>query len=737
MKQHRSSGWRCWPQDFCCYFNAIPRDLQLEIFKKLDAISIGTCRLVSKLWNKILTGNQTMLMLRETHLVSSHCDILFVCQATSKESDINLIKFNVVSTKNNEVSFINKRMHAYIHHDDIRLVMPITCDLVALRTAYTVRILNPTTGEVRELSQPFDAKSVIDYVFWSFNFGFAPGIDEYVVFILRMLRDQTMEGRMLNWRLNEVLTSKKRAWKDVCDRCPHVVNSGIVVDRYVYLPICKSSNYGVEGFTEDEELVSFDICQQKFEIIYGPGGASWNAKDCGVDKDLVLLDLNGLLCITNPWYIIVKRYFEIWSWKKKGDGNGEVDVWCWNMEFNTYMSFCTPEGLPITPLSAPFERNWIRCFFLCLSTRTFGMEGNRFRRRLWCFLELDLSFDNIPNELAIEIFKKLDVISIRRMDNEVTIINEQMRVFICERRVHRVLPITCDLIGLQMAYTMKVLNPTTGRVRKLLEPFISKGNKDYVYWSFNFGLSSWMGEYVVLILHMLWDRTMEARMMSWRFNEKLSPRKKVWRDVAGHCPRSVDNGLVIGRHAYMPVDRYLNKDVKGFSEEEILVSFDISDQRFEIICAPEGASWSAQDYTLDKRVVLLDLNGVLCVANPGYVLLKRHFEIWSWKRFPRTSDAGDAWGWNLEFNTYMPMSMEMWIPMTPLPAPFDHNWMRTLFLCPKASFRGEFLMSGYDYSNYIIFDPVSGCYRDVKKPPLFEDKFDVSVGFYWPRSAHF
>ncbi|CAI9102801.1 OLC1v1001144C1 [Oldenlandia corymbosa var. corymbosa] len=103
---------------------------------------------------------------------------------------------------------------------------------------------------------------------------------------------------------------------------------------------------------------------------------------------------------------------------------------------------------------------------------------------------------------------------------------------------------------------------------------------------------------------------MEGRMLSWRYDEMLNCRAKVWKDTCVIYPGIVRDGILVGGHDFWAIEKDLHLEVDGYAWDETLISFDVCVETFNIISGPKDASWSSDDYYLSKRVVLLELNGV-------------------------------------------------------------------------------------------------------------------------------
>ncbi|CAI9117207.1 OLC1v1018553C1 [Oldenlandia corymbosa var. corymbosa] len=121
-------------------------------------------------------------------------------------------------------------------------------------------------------------------------------------------------------------------------------------------------------------------------------------------------------------------------------------------------------------------------------------------------------------------------------------------------QVHKLLPITCDLICLKRLQSVRILNPTSGEKYELRLPFHPLFHSN---WEASFGLNVELGQYSFMSLVKCSNYTMEAMRLSWPIDQKLSPKIVIWRSIQQTCPRILEQGISVGNNFYWPIDNPL------------------------------------------------------------------------------------------------------------------------------------------------------------------------------------
>ncbi|CAI9102950.1 OLC1v1001352C1 [Oldenlandia corymbosa var. corymbosa] len=135
-----------------------------------------------------------------------------------------------------------------------------------------------------------------------------------------------------------------------------------------------------------------------------------------------------------------------------------------------------------------------------------------------------------------------------------------------------------------------------------------------------------------------WTNQMIGKIFSWSVDQVLTPSTQNWNFVNKRCPTIVDG------------------------------------------------DWLRCPNSSNKQIELLDLKGKICVCNPEYVRYSKMFELWSCNQ----DDRGN-WYWKSEYN--IKIHLDIGLSSAPFSEPYFHTWGRPLFLCPKSSDRGEFLVT--------------------------------------------
>ncbi|CAI9094804.1 OLC1v1030601C1 [Oldenlandia corymbosa var. corymbosa] len=197
--------------------------------------------------------------------------------------------------------------------------------------------------------------------------------------------------------------------------------------------------------------------------------------------------------------------------------------------------------------------------------------------------------------------------------------------------IHKIMPITTDLVCLQTRSQIKFLNP----------------------------------------------KTTQLASIEWPYDVPLSNCETAfggeWKTLCNVCPRLVSDGTWFDRFVYWRVDK-LSSEIA--TPQELLVVFDYHTQQFQTInCPPSPIFFNPTDpYHMNLQVKILDFQGTLCVIDEYHITQNHHCQMWAWD--PDTST------WDCMFETHEFPNVNTQVPHG---LQFHHDWLYPVFLSHKSS----------------------------------------------------
>ena len=221
--------------------------------------------------------------------------------------------------------------------------------LLCFYRKYTLKIVNPATGQRLHLSKP-DGRSPRD-LYYLYSFGFHPATGEYkLVYFLREPRHGRSSGQPFRFDAIQVHTLGEDGWRDV--RAPRescLVNLGVVnVDGAMYW-ISEE-----EGACCGAAVMAFDLKDETFVTLRPPP-----LRACGVATDgpcgapalsYYVTEVEKKVClVTAPFSSSAPR------WRRyNAEVSGRMDVWTlesrgedrWSLKYSVDLSPSAPRCVP-------------------------------------------------------------------------------------------------------------------------------------------------------------------------------------------------------------------------------------------------------------------------------------------------------------------------------------------------------------------------------------------------------
>ncbi|CAI9109241.1 OLC1v1009026C1 [Oldenlandia corymbosa var. corymbosa] len=270
-----------------------------------------------------------------------------------------------------------------------------------------------------------------------------------------------------------------------------------------------------------------------------------------------------------------------------------------------------------------------------------------------------------------------------QMDNPCNHIRLQEEMSMGDDDIHKIMPVTTDLVCLQTRSQIKSLNP----------------------------------------------KTTQLASIEWLYDVPLSNCETTfggeWKTLCNICPHLVSDGTWFDRFVYWRVDK-LSSEIA--TSQELLVVFDYHTQQFHTInCPPSPIFFNPTDpYHMNLQVKILDFQGTLCVIDEYHITQNHHCHMWAWDPDTSTRDCMFETHEFPNVNTHVPHGLQ-----------FRHDWLYPVFLSHKSSPAGQFIVKGYDNRHLLLHSVPTRKITHSSTSPDLETSFITTTCYFWETLTHF
>ncbi|CAI9112976.1 OLC1v1013491C1 [Oldenlandia corymbosa var. corymbosa] len=236
-------------------------------------------------------------------------------------------------------------------------------------------------------------------------------------------------------------------------------------------------------------------------------------------------------------------------------------------------------------------------------------------------------------------------------------------LMVCQSPEPTTLSITSDLICVKFLTYLSIMNPTSG---ENVEVKLDSAPIWHANWEAVFGLSYELGEYVIIVLELKSDLNMHGKITWWDMKKKLYDMIVVRKDIQQLCPRVVDQGILVGKNIFWPIDKMIQSQVSGYKSEGVIVSYSIECEKFYVIPGPTRAKWDSDPNSSHRMINIIDLQGKLCISNPHYFQSTRHLQLWALE----IQSPGHFYWDNVHDHV---LEFQVARPLQPFPVPDEHK----------------------------------------------------------------
>ncbi|CAI9117331.1 OLC1v1018703C1 [Oldenlandia corymbosa var. corymbosa] len=334
---------------------------------------------------------------------------------------------------------------------------------------------------------------------------------------------------------------------------------------------------------------------------------------------------------------------------------------------------------------------------------------------------------NLPTELVEEIMMRVDLPTVGRA----RCVQKSWRAMwsyfdFCFRFCKEILPITSQLVCMRLQSQLVILNPQTGQQCIIPAPFCPSLLEHY--WTVTFDYIDSMAIYCIVALRQLPNGRMYAKYLSWMPYESLNGVVYgSWKVIYSLCPRVVmPEGLFVGDTVYWCINKLIHWPVIQINRRELLIAFSCSSQTFNIIQSPNDERWKMYPFGFHNSTKLLNLMGKLCIVDEEFISLTALFQVWELR-----NDGEENLGYH--WRKLRNVMLDFTPPTVPglMVGPFMRHWKRPVFLCPKSSDKGDFVVAGPDRYQFYIYNPVKSRFTLHVKPGMIQAMDHVAAGFFW------
>ncbi|CAI9117242.1 OLC1v1018591C1 [Oldenlandia corymbosa var. corymbosa] len=305
-----------------------------------------------------------------------------------------------------------------------------------------------------------------------------------------------------------------------------------------------------------------------------------------------------------------------------------------------------------------------------------------------------------------------------QMDNPCNHIRFQEEMSMGDDGIHKIMPITTDLICLQTSSQIKFLNPKTTQLATVEWPY----DVPFSNCETTFGYVSSSKTYIFMAL-IADGKNMQGCIFSFQSCSRI--HRGEWKTLCNVCPRLVSDGIWFDRFVYWRVDKLSSKIA---TPQELLVVFDYHTQQFQPVNCPPSPTFFNPTYPshMNLQVKILDFQGTMCVIDEYEITQNYHCEMWAWD--PDTST------WDCIFETHEFPNVNTHVPQG---LHFRHDWLYPVFLSHKSSPAGQFIVKGYDNRHLLLYSVPTRKITHSSISPDLETSFIIRACYFWETLTHF
>ncbi|CAI9094338.1 OLC1v1030062C1 [Oldenlandia corymbosa var. corymbosa] len=243
-----------------------------------------------------LGGGKIMMCVREFHALNNDEVVVFGCKYIRRNNQPHPITFVGVNRIDGQVYGFSTDEVLTVDEYGVHSMLPITTDLICMQTGYTIKLLNPTSGQIIHFPPPHFPLLPSNLSSFEVAFGLYRKSNEDVLMCLQPWRNQ-MIGKIFSWFVDQGLTHSAINWSYMIENCPTIVDKGLVFEQHVVWRIRRFCKLSYIHDLPSDLLVAYDLSRKTHSIIRHPFKADWLRCPNSSNQHIELLDLRGKICV--------------------------------------------------------------------------------------------------------------------------------------------------------------------------------------------------------------------------------------------------------------------------------------------------------------------------------------------------------------------------------------------------------------------------------------------------------